>query len=276
MNINELSEKHPYLVGIGSTTLLVLLINYAGAWLFKTIGGFLPIDTKAFAYLCMVALALAMCLLNKKLHKEENYKGVFTFSKSKNTWIFILVALLAGFDIVKVFLPAIAGHVELVMPTLFTFCLSLAAAVCEETMFRAIPISLMMRKPADEKRVLGAMLLSGVLFGAYHFSNLIAGAALDTTIVQVIDCIGFGCIAGAIYLRTGSILPTMIWHFITDFFTTMIVTNATGLMTNTGISIESFIFVCIMALLSFAIALFMLRKSKREEVLKTWKEKWGK
>jgi membrane protease YdiL (CAAX protease family) len=72
-----------------------------------------------------------------------------------------------------------------------------------------------------ENRAVWSLILSSLLFGLYHLSNLHV-QPLDVTIAQVLQTVGLGMIFGAIYLKTGNLLMPILTHFCWDFFVTLV------------------------------------------------------
>lgn len=273
--MKDFFEKHPVLYGVGVTVALFLVLHELAPRILLGIYNIIPVNV-GILYLVLVALALAACIIHNKMHEKDGYKGVFSFGKSKQLFVYLLIAILLLHKLSTVLPDLIKNTGTVGLPTFSTFCIALQAGVTEEAMFRAIPIALMMYMAKDSKRIYAAMIISALFFGCSHFYNIIAGAALNTTLIQVASCISSGFIYAAIYLRTGSIIPCMVYHFGEDIIGTMLVSNATGLMTESIFTFETYIGVALLAIVEIAIGLFLVRKVKREEILQTWADKWAK
>jgi len=78
----------------------------------------------------------------------------------------------------------------------------------------------MMRGKPDSKRIRRVFLVTSILFSLMHLVN---GYGAGNTIVQLIATFIMGMFWGAIYLRTGSILITIVFHFLYDVFSNMMV-----------------------------------------------------
>lgn len=88
----------------------------------------------------------------------------------------------------------------------------------EEVFLRGIVLNLLIQRFSKTGRgVLGAVLISSIIFGLAHFSNLAAGANLESVCVQVIEAVVLGIIFAAIYLRSNNIWVTIILHGLMDF-----------------------------------------------------------
>lgn len=102
------------------------------------------------------------------------------------------------------------------IPLLLFECLSVGAM--EEILFRGIffgLISDVLSKTARPK--LYAVLLCSTVFGLWHLTNLLSGASVGYTLLQV----GYNCLIGAmlaaVFLRVGNILPCIILHAVFNF-----------------------------------------------------------
>ena len=118
-------------------------------------------------------------------------------------------------------------------------------------------------------------MLSGIVFGLIHATNVFAGADPLRTLLQVIGAVGIGVIFTAVYLRSGSILPCMFYHTLHD----IIAIAGESEVTETGIITASKINMgdganLVMSLVLAAIALWLLRPEKNEEMRALWNRKW--
>jgi membrane protease YdiL (CAAX protease family) len=84
-------------------------------------------------------------------------------------------------------------------------------ALNEELFFRGVLL--------DVLRPLGwrsAVLWSAALFGASHLANLVAGASLPFTVMQVAATTAGGVALAAIRIRSGSLWPVLVVHVVLD------------------------------------------------------------
>jgi membrane protease YdiL (CAAX protease family) len=65
--------------------------------------------------------------------------------------------------------------------------------------------------------VLRAIILSALVFGLLHTSNLFAGYSLGFVVGQILLAFGLGLTYAVIRLRTGSIWPVIILHGLYDY-----------------------------------------------------------
>ena len=92
----------------------------------------------------------------------------------------------------------------------FIFVLMLIPGFWEEVAFRGVLFQLNMRKYSNKT----TLILTSLLFGVAHFINLITGQSLITTIFQVIFASFLGFLLGYMYIKTNSLLPSIITHYL--------------------------------------------------------------
>ena len=139
--------------------------------------------------------------------------------------------------------------------------LALLIAIFEETLFRGILLGGFLRRFADNVRwgVWLAAIFSSLLFAASHLINL-SHQSLTMTIGQVLMAFGFGLLTSAMYLRTGSLLWTITWHFLED---AQVLVN-TGLLQQ-GVNLPAWAGLGPLVVYG-GIAWFMLRRSKMADI----------
>lgn len=93
-----------------------------------------------------------------------------------------------------------------------TLILGLAPAIFEEVVFRFVFIENMRKNRMSPA---AAMLLSGVVFGVIHMTN-IAGASLAKTVLQVFYSTVVGIVFAAIYIRSRDLFSVVIAHAAID------------------------------------------------------------
>lgn len=92
------------------------------------------------------------------------------------------------------------------------FIFTLAVGFSEEYFFRGIILKIL-----KEDGVKYSIIASSILFGLLHASNLLGGANLLYTILQIIYALLFGLVAASIVTLHKSLTPVIIWHFLHDF-----------------------------------------------------------
>ena len=157
------------------------------------------------------------------------------------------------------------------------FGIALAPGIFEELLFRGIPISNWMRVAKDSDDIMKCAVITSVIFGFAHTINALHGAAISSTIYQIFYCLCLGMFFAAVFLRTASIWPTMIIHTLLDFTSLLFLDLENGGVMAQELTFGLDFYVTLginIALL--LMALFLLRKSKREQIMQLWDRKWHK
>ena len=156
------------------------------------------------------------------------------------------------------------------LPRILTFMLNMIlVGVAEELVFRGIIAQTLLERYGTARAgVWKACLVSGVLFGAAHLSNLL-GSAPFGVLMQCVFAASLGVMLAAIYFRTGNVWVTVFLHSAMDIAAMLI----GGLYGTTSVA-ESVSGYDASRLLSVAVYLiptmFLLRKKKLPEVQLYW------
>lgn len=156
------------------------------------------------------------------------------------------------------------------LPRILTFMLNMIlVGVAEELVFRGIIAQTLLERYGTARAgVWKACLVSGVLFGAAHLSNLL-GSAPFGVLMQCVFAASLGVMLAAIYFRTGNLWVTVFLHSAMDIAAMLI----GGLYGTTSVA-ESVSGYDASRLLSVAVYLiptvFLLRKKKLPEVQLYW------
>jgi len=92
----------------------------------------------------------------------------------------------------------------------FFFILMLIPGIWEEISFRGVIITLNLRKYTRTT----ALIVVSILFGLYHFINLLAGSNLVLTGVQVFYAAMLGFLFGYLFIKTKSLIPSIVLHYL--------------------------------------------------------------
>jgi membrane protease YdiL (CAAX protease family) len=89
--------------------------------------------------------------------------------------------------------------------------------VCEETMFRGLIQTYLMKGIKGNVEIVGrefhiGTIIAAVFWGGFHFINMLVGMPLDTAFLLVLVTTAMGLLMGYAYQRTGSLLTTIIVH----------------------------------------------------------------
>ena len=154
------------------------------------------------------------------------------------------------------------------------FLRAFAPGFSEETAFRGLGVANYLRKVQTEKGVVTIFWLSSIVFGLAHVANALAGAPLLISIGQAAYAAGIGMLLGAVYLRTGNLWPTILGHMSVDFmeFIRGDLGNSGGIMSSMGVGDWITI---VAGVLGIILGLYLIRPSKRAEIVDLWKTKWS-
>lgn len=159
--------------------------------------------------------------------------------------------------------------------TLLILLQALGAGIGEEISQRAVLVPHMFRIWNDEEHLWTIGIATAVLFGLVHLPNLFMGATLSATLIQTVYAACFGLLFYAIYMYTGSIIPTMIIHFAHDFLVLIADTGMTGVIDTRTFNFAELIEELAFAAFYVIVAAWFLKKSHRPQIVAMWKEKWG-
>lgn len=154
----------------------------------------------------------------------------------------------------------------------FVLCM-LSVGLTEELLFRGLVTRMIFEKYG--KSPVGAwfaLLTSSLMFGAVHLINAASGAAdIRGVLVQMVAAAALGMSLGAIYLRTGSLWAVALLHGLMDLLA-LLPSGIYGITTMSemvgGYSWESLV----ACLVYVALALFLLRPSKLQRILRVNRE----
>ena len=188
---------------------------------------------------------------------------------------FLLGLIELGYVLISYVPNLIDGSFSIKPLTLTILFVSLTAGIKEEVVFRGVIISTLMRQWKDRNLFRQAALVSGIVFGLIHAANIFAGADPLQTLFQVIGSVSVGFIFAAVYLRTGSILPCMFYHALHDIIAIACESNVSE---NGIMSARAFwwgdVFNLAMAAVMTAVAFWLLRDAKTEQIREVWNRKW--
>ena len=102
-------------------------------------------------------------------------------------------------------------------PTSLAIAMAVGAGVSEEIAIRGIAIPIGMRYLKNKNKSLIITLVTAIIFGAIHLSSLATGAMPLLVAFQIATAICSGIFFATVFLRTGSILITIIMHGLYDW-----------------------------------------------------------
>ncbi|TFG27860.1 MAG: CPBP family intramembrane metalloprotease [Promethearchaeota archaeon] len=122
-------------------------------------------------------------------------------------WIFIIIFGVYIFSPNAIFGSPQSGNLGFLI-----FITALRPGIWEEVMFRGIILTLLAKKYSEKKSVI----ISSILFGLMHLFNLLSGGNIIITVIQVIYATFFGIVFGYLFIKTKSLLPCIITHYLID------------------------------------------------------------
>lgn len=96
---------------------------------------------------------------------------------------------------------------------LLYFMFTLFIGIAEEIFFRGLILS----ELSNYGKIFG-IIVSALIFGIFHSANLLDGANVFYTLLQMAFAVVFGLVAAEVVLLRGSLLPVILWHFVHNFF----------------------------------------------------------
>lgn len=132
--------------------------------------------------------------------------------------------------------------------------LSLSAGICEETIFRFVLITYLVRNIKDERKSPFIVGITALLFGVMHGANVINGGDVGKCVLQMISATFIGVFFGAVFIRCKNIVPLIILHTLHN----LIVFSA---FPNTATAIQSSdIFYAIISVFYLIIGICLVKK----------------
>ena len=155
-----------------------------------------------------------------------------------------------------------------------TFLTAIMAGAAEEVAFREVGISYLARQWKDESKIILMAIIPAVAFGLTHVTNLVDSRNLSTTLIQTLLTLFMGTFLSSVYLRTGNIWPLILCHSLHDILTF----SGGEKMSALGVEFPDWItvFLCVLEAGLFICGLYMLRKSKRDEIIELWNKRWSR
>jgi membrane protease YdiL (CAAX protease family) len=195
-----------------------------------------------------LSAAVGIALMAKSSYslKEYGFTGMTRQAKVNAAWFLPLLAVEA-FS----FLPGFRENVTTVY-FLAVVLFTLLVGINEEVYFRGLIL-----KRLGEKGIRYAAIVSSVLFGVVHLVNVVGGANLIYTGLQIVFAALFGFVCAELVILTKSLIPVILWHFIHDCI---------GFVTVEEITTPALISVIIQTVLMLAYSVYLWKKIKKVSV----------
>ena len=271
---HPLAEKAPIVILLFGGLVMFVLISILGTIISAILKQFISFrDYESIDLLCTVFAALLVLAFHKFWYRPD-YKGAFRNWVSVSTML-KLSAVGFVYIVIIFILSVIDNHGVYFRPTFRMMCMALSAGVVEETAMRVIPVSIGMRYLKSNNRIMLACVISSVIFGLMHAANLAAGATVPMTVIQVIATGFTGLYLCALYQRTGSILPAMLWHTVNDFVNFACIPSIADGVMNGAVTWSLFVDLGCTVLMGL-FGLWVIRRENREKILTIWAKIWSR
>ncbi len=209
--------------------------------------------------LCILVVFCVMMLSN------NNY--VFTQKHEKFIKSIGVGAFMFAFSLFRALISTPWKHIELDnLLSLIIFCGTIG--IFEEFLCRGWLLNeFIERFGHDRKHVLLSIILSSLIFGGMHVTNIwIGGQTVFETAIQIFQATAMGMMLGAIYYRTKNIWSVAFLHGFWDFAIFLEEVNrlreCTSLTPSTKVMIYTAVVSTIMVIVYICISLYILRPSK--------------
>lgn len=222
-------------------------------------------------FMGVVVSSFIMLAIHKRWFYPE-FEGNIKTRENLGRWLLIAVGMLAVIIAADLIISLLI-HCKFRAPTVQTVLVSLVAGTSEEVAFRAVPGSYGMRQIKSSKALPMVVLLTSLIFSLVHATNILSGADVGATILQVVSSMVTGTLLCALYLRSGSILPSMLFHFLYDVYATMNA-NVTESAVMTGTSLANVIGDSVLSVIEITFIFILLRKPSPDKIMDLWKAKW--
>lgn len=207
--------------------------------------------------------AIALLFIRKKWYIFKESKISFKDSLKLTLPIVIVSVLVLFFNSIDL-LGSKINYDNLISLIVYAILIGLF----EEIFFRGIIENELLECLSDNKKqILTSIILSGMIFGAVHLTNLFMGQDLLTTMMQFVQTTAIGILFGTIYYKTRNIWALVFLHSFYDFAVFLSEANlilGCGYIENVPISITVFSMVSslILSLVYIVYAFSLLESSK--------------
>jgi len=205
--VSSFTQGLPYMFLFGLPQIWLLLIRFFIAV------GFLIL-------LWQITVPLGLKLPNGKQSLKEHSFSI-GLSRVKPLWKNLIIGIgsFAIFGMSALLIGQLFGNYTFNPAILVTgynwmlfFVFMLIPGIWEEIGFRGVILNLQLRKYSK----ITVVFFNGILFGLYHFVNILFGQEIYTTLIQVTFASIMGISIAYIYIKTYSLLPCIILHYLLD------------------------------------------------------------
>lgn len=271
---HKILDKHWLIGTIGLMLWGSIIGNVVALIVFSALKNIIPLPTEDINYIGLIVGAfITLCIYKRWFYPE--YEGTLK-TVNLGRWIII------GFIIVIIWLlPDVITSLILKTnfgpPTVHSVIMACVAGTVEETIFRGLPVSYLMRQIKKKSLIPWIVIVTGLVFGLVHVTNIFSGARIDSSVLQVITATSTGIMFAALFLRSGSLLPAIIAHTLNDVyaFMNLDLVSESGILEG-ALKTSDIVLNLALSVIELVIAYIILRPSVWDEVMETWNRKWNK
>ncbi|CAH1219818.1 CPBP family intramembrane glutamic endopeptidase [Paenibacillus sp. JJ-223] len=193
------SGRRPILAVVIIELLLLLAVFAAGA-----VATIREMDYTAPVWMSFtpIAVVLIIYLTFRRRWGLIGFRSLRTIS-ARQWMYYIPLLLLLGTLLLKGF-----GELTLSKSVFFIF-FTLLVAFVEETIYRGLIFTILLRKS-----VVAATVVSSVLFSVTHIMNAMSGQSLGDTLLQLVYALLVGVVLALLMSLNGNIWPLIFFHFV--------------------------------------------------------------
>lgn len=258
---------------------VTLMLQFPGGFIDELIGKVIPgygteeivagKTVMSYAGVGAAAAALLAALLFK-LWFRPDFEGCLSKARLKEGLLMLLPFLVFHYA------GSIVSCITLGTGSVFIALLrAMAPGFGEEVMFRGLGVANYMRTIKSKDQIKVIFWLSSIVFGMIHLENIVVGGDPKSVVIQAFYATGVGMLFGAVYLRTGNLLTTILGHWSLDFVE-MVRADlyaSGGIMT--GMGIGDWITVAASVFGAFW-ALRLMNPKYHDEIMEVWAKKWNR
>lgn len=193
-------QRHPYWAAV-----LLVLTTFAVFLASGTVVTVMELPQEFLYIIAFVLLGLVCAALLAKngWWREAGFRAPY---ERQLLWLFWLPFVPVAGNLLGGVRPASGGEL------LIFFIMAALSGIVEETLYRGLVLRAL--RPTGAWR---AALLSAALFGSMHILNVLSISSPEYALLQVgyAAAIGFGY--SALVIRTGTLYPLIVAHFLTNF-----------------------------------------------------------
>ena len=166
-------------------------------------------DDSPFMMAGLIVISVLMFLFVWKNRLMEKY-GLSGWAKNSRAMLWFLpLWIIASFNLWGGIAPRYA-----LLGQIFAMVSMALVGFAEELIFRGFLFKALLK----DGSVKTAVIVSAVTFGLGHIINLFTGHELFETLMQVVFAVAFGFVVTMAFYKSGSLLPCILAHSLTDVF----------------------------------------------------------